>query len=145
MSTPEPRIDVEQVMQQIRERVRDRYASAPGGAGAAIGSTLVADAGFNELLRLIEHARRCSAAIGEQPPQPPTLRARMSAILVRLVRRMLFWYTPQITDFHNAMLRAMEEQVAALESVSTRLNARLASLERLVEPPAAGDAKPPRP
>jgi hypothetical protein len=142
MSTPEPRIDVEQVMQQIRERVRDRYASAPGGV--APGSTPV-QADFNELLRLIEHARRCSAAIGEQPPQPPTLRARMSAVLVRLVRRMLFWYTPQITDFHNATLRAMEEQVAALESVSTRLNARLASLERLAVPPADGDAEPPRP
>jgi len=145
MSTPEPRIDVEQVMQEIRERVRDRYACAPGGAGAAVGSTPAVEADFNELLRLIEHARRCSAAIGEQPPQPPTLRARMSAVLVRLVRRMLFWYTPQITDFHNATLRAMEEQVAALESVSTRLNARLASLERLAVPPADGDAEPPRP
>ena len=145
MSTPEPRIDVEQVMQQIRERVRDRYASAPHAAGVAVGSIPVFDADFNELLRLIEHARRCSAAIGEQPPQPPTLRARLSAILVRLVRRMLFWYTPQITDFHNATLRAMEEQVAALESVSTRLNARLASLERLAEPPSAGDTQPPCP
>jgi len=145
MSTPEPRIDVEQVMQEIRERVRDRYACAPGGAGAAVGSTPAVEADFNELLRLIEHARRCSAAIGGQPPQPPTLRARMSAVLVRLVRRMLFWYTPQITDFHNATLRAMEEQVAALESVSTRLNARLASLERLAVPPADGDAEPPRP
>jgi hypothetical protein len=145
MSTPEPRIDVEQVMQEIRERVRDRYACAPGGAGAAVGSTPAVEADFNELLRLIEHARRCSAAIGEQPPQPPTLRARISAVLVRLVRRMLFWYTPQITDFHNATLRAMEEQVAALESVSTRLNARLASLERLAVPPADGDAEPPRP
>ena len=144
MSTPESRIDVEQVMQQIRERVRDRHASVPGAVGAAMGVPPVANADFNELLRLIEHARRCSAAIGQQPPQPPTLRARFSAVLVRLVRRMLFWYTPQITDFHDAALRALEEQAAALESVSTRLNARLASLEqRLAE--LSPDAEAPRP
>jgi hypothetical protein len=146
MSTPESRIDVEQVMQQIRERVRDRYASAPGAAGAAMNVTTVADADFNELLRLIEHARRCSAAIGQQPAQPPTLRARLSAMLVRLVRRMLFWYTPQITDFHDATLRALEEQAAALESVSARLNARVANLEqRLAELNPDAGAEAPRP
>lgn len=146
MSTPEPRIDVEQVMQEIRERVRNRSGSVPQGSGGATGFAPVADVDFNELLRLIEHARRCSAMIGEQPPQPPTFRARLSAGLVRLVRRMLFWYTPQLTDFNDAALRALEEQVAALESVSTGLHARMASLEqRLVEPKQDSDTEAPRP
>ncbi|MCE5306225.1 MAG: hypothetical protein LLG20_01140 [Acidobacteriales bacterium] len=146
MSTPESHIDVEQIMDEIRERVRSRVASTPQASGPA--APLVSDdpADFNDLLRLIEHARRCSAAIGTQPPQPPTLRARLSSILVRLVRRMLFWYTPQITDFNEVTLRALEEQVAALESVSTSLHARIASLERRLAGSAADSgAHEPRP
>ncbi len=130
MSTPESHIDVEQIMEEIRERVRNRLASTPRASGAETSVAPDAAVDFKDLLRLIEHARRCSAAIGTQPPQPATLRARLSSILVRLVRRMLFWYTPQITDFNEVTLRVLEEQVAALESVSTGLQARIASLER---------------
>jgi len=131
MSSQEPRIDVEQVMQQIRERVRQRYALAPRLSGAVPASAPLDEAGFNDLRRMIDHARRCAAAIGEQPPRPPTLRGRVGAVLVRLVRRMLFWHTPQIADFSEATLRVIEEQVAALESVSMRLHLRLVELERL--------------
>lgn len=130
MFTPEPRVDVEQVMQQIRERARSGRVPVMNDAGMAMGDVPEADADFHELRRLIEHARRCSARIGEQPPKPPTLRARLCSGLVRLVRRMLFWYTPQITDCNDATLRALDEQVAALENLSTRFNARLAILEQ---------------
>jgi len=130
MSSQEPRIDVEQVMQQIRERVRQRYALAPR-LSATPASAPLAAAGFNALRRMIDHARRCAAAIGAQPPRPPTLRGRVGAVLVRLVRRMLFWHTPQIADFSEATLRVIEEQVAALESISMRLHLRLVELERL--------------
>ncbi len=145
MSTPESRIDVEQIMKEIRERVRGRLASTPQASGAATSLAPDAVVDFKDLLRLIEHARRCSAAIGTQPPQPATLRARLSSILVRLVRRMLFWYTPQITDFNEVTLRVLEEQVAALESVSTGLQSRIASLERrLGEPAPDAGAREPR-
>ena len=35
--------------------------------------------------------------VGDIPPQPPTLRGRLGAVLVNLVRRMLFWYTGPFT------------------------------------------------
>lgn len=133
-------------MQEIRERVRKRSASVPLASRAAAGFTPVAEVDLNDVLRLVDHARRCSAVIGDQPPRPPTLRGRVGAVLVRLVRRTLFWYTPQITDFNEATLRVLEEQVAALESVATRLHARMASLEqRLVEPEPEPGADDPRP
>ena len=63
-------------------------------------------------------------AVGRMPPSPNTLRAKIGKILVVLVQRMLFWYTPQIQRFHNAttalaenVCSAMEKQTAALQGL----------------------------
>ena len=77
-------------------------------------------------------ARRISAQIGELPPQPPTFRARGGRILVGLVRRALFWHTPQIRRALDALTDALEAQVHALEMVSrnnAQSDARIAALE----------------
>src|SRR5579863_2647006 len=55
--------------------------------------------------------------VGELPPQPLSLRGRLGTLLVKAVRRMLFWYTPQIRDFQASVVAAFDEQVAALGSV----------------------------
>jgi hypothetical protein len=49
------------------------------------------------------------ALVGQTPPEPPTFRGRIGARLVKLVQRLLFWYTPQIVHFQYSALRAMEE------------------------------------
>jgi 2-polyprenyl-3-methyl-5-hydroxy-6-metoxy-1,4-benzoquinol methylase len=49
--------------------------------------------------------------VGDMPPQPPTVRGRIGAVLVSLVRRMLFWYTDQIRSFHAGVSEAAAEQV----------------------------------
>jgi O-antigen chain-terminating methyltransferase len=67
-------------------------------------------------------------SVGRMPPSPNTLRAKAGAILVRMVQRMLFWYTPQIQRFHNAttavaenVYSAMEKQTAALQRLYTEV------------------------
>jgi O-antigen chain-terminating methyltransferase len=67
-------------------------------------------------------------SVGRMPPSPNTLRAKAGAILVRMVQRMLFWYTPQIQRFNNAAAAvaetaysAMEKQTAALQRLYTEV------------------------
>jgi len=81
--------------------------------------------------------------IGDMPPQPPTLRGRLGAVLVNIVRRMLFWYTAQIRSQQKRIAEAAREQVRALHELSAAerrgreevgdLTQRLASQEQLLE------------
>jgi hypothetical protein len=61
------------------------------------------------------------ALVGQLPPEPPTLRGRVGARLVKLIRRMLFWYTPQIVHFQYSVLRALEEQAKILQRAERRI------------------------
>jgi predicted TPR repeat methyltransferase len=52
------------------------------------------------------------------PPQPPTFRARVGAVLVNIVRRMLFWYTEQIRAQNKRIAEAAREQARILHALS---------------------------
>ncbi len=72
-------------------------------------------------LRLSHSVESTTPQIGDMPPQPPTLRGRIGAVLVQAVRRSLFWYTKQIRAFHGMVAEAAREQAAALRELETRL------------------------
>jgi len=61
------------------------------------------------------------ATVGRLPPEPPTVRGRVGARLIKLVQRMLFWYTPQIVYFQYSALRVLEEQAKILERAERRI------------------------
>jgi len=61
------------------------------------------------------------AMVGRLPPEPPTVRGRIGTRLIKLVQRMLFWYTPQIVYFQYSALRALEEQAKILERAERRI------------------------
>jgi hypothetical protein len=63
-----------------------------------------------ELRAACEEMQNLGVAVGRMPPSPNTTRARFGAYLVRIVQRMLFWYTPQIVRF-NAAASSFAEQV----------------------------------
>ena len=81
--------------------------------------------------------------IGDMPPEPPTLRGRMGAVMVGMVRRALFWYTAQIKTFHAAVADAARELAPALQNLDAQQRRqrtligegqeRIAELERRVE------------
>ena len=74
------------------------------------------------------------------PAQPASLRAKVGAPLVRVVQRMLFWYTPQIREvadaaatFAGTACTAMEKQadlIAALTKRVAELEATIAELRQ---------------
>jgi SAM-dependent methyltransferase len=69
--------------------------------------------------------------VGRMPASPHTLRARFGSFLVRMVRRMLFWYTPQVHAFHNGTVEMGESLCAVVEKqfgALQRLHVEIADL-----------------
>lgn len=136
-----PPMDPEMIKREVRERIlmRGRAESVNPQAG-------LEPAPFRDFGVLQQSARAVRAShrlVGKMPPQPPTLRARIGALLVRLVQRTLFWYTPQLVQFHVAVTQAVEEQIEAFEALwrslqqhrqeGKRLRERLQALEETSE------------
>lgn len=108
------RVDVQAIMREIGARARN---SAECVATAARPPAPFAEPALPDWVRVegalttLEGAR---AVVGELPPQPPTLRGRLGSLLVKTVRRALFWYTPQVAAFQRATSESLRElEVAA--------------------------------
>jgi SAM-dependent methyltransferase len=97
---------------------RPREVSNPLDLAQANESRSIDSAGIRSALSALYGSYQL---VGQLPPEPPTFRGRLSARLVKLVQRMLFWYTPQIVHFQYSALRAFEEQTKSIESVAAHL------------------------
>lgn len=75
-------------------------------------------------LGLVE-LRRSKDDVGRMPPVPPTQRGRIGAVLVRVVRRALFWIWPPFHSLFDVLCRMLE----CLARGMTELDARVRSLE----------------
>lgn len=122
-----PPLDSESARREVRERIQAIVGAELADSRGVPASAPLID--VDALRRMAGAVKTTHGLIGKMPPQPPTFRARVGAVLVRLVRRALFWYTPQIVAFHAAVTQVVEEQVRALEA----LNAAAGELERLRE------------
>jgi hypothetical protein len=69
--------------------------------------------------------------VGDMPPQPPTLRARIGAAVVWFVRRSLFWYSGQIVAFQRLVTNAAEEQLRTFAELERKVNGSEQSIARL--------------
>ncbi len=128
MSTSVP-LHLRQVVREIRGRI------LPDESHAASGEVFPALAPLRDAISKLGYSNQqlCSIRhnVGRMPPGPNTARARLGAVLVRIVRQMLFWYTPQIHTFHDAtsemsqnLCAVVEKQYAALQ----RLHVEVAEL-----------------
>jgi SAM-dependent methyltransferase len=108
-------------MQEIRERIRQRPgpprlpAEAEIPLETAVRSRQLPD--MHPLETTLRSLHLNQSMVGELPPQPSSLRGSLGSLLVKTVRRMLFWYTPQIRDFQATVVEGFERQLAALRSV----------------------------
>jgi 2-polyprenyl-3-methyl-5-hydroxy-6-metoxy-1,4-benzoquinol methylase len=103
-------------LRQIREEMQGSYQPREGNKSIEQAEALQPASG--ELVELRSAlAALCSsyALVGQTPPEPPTFRGRMGAQLVKVVQRLLFWYTPQIVHFQYSALRALESALRAFE------------------------------
>ena len=104
------------LLRQIREEMQASYQ--PRDRNKSTEQAEAAQPASGELVELrAALAALCSsyALVGQTPPEPPTFRGRMGAQLVKVVQRLLFWYTPQIVHFQYSALRAFESALRAFE------------------------------
>ena len=113
------RIDVAALMREIRERVQREAKPLvfpeDGGAPQQPAASFELSRVRYSAIELRESMRR----VNEMPPQPPTLRGRLGGVLVRILRRAMFWQTEQLRRFETAAATAMDEQARALEALWT--------------------------
>ena len=125
------RIPMQDIVRQIHDSVKSENSPArefyPDIPSRALDGDLAG------LQSACQRLGRLRGAIGRMPAQPHTFRARVGAFLVSMVRRGLFWYTPQVQQALKASGDALERTMAIVRlqaQVQTALERRLEELER---------------
>ena len=114
MPTPDSDSAKNEALAEIKERIRAKVVGARTEPKPAGEQTLELP-DLNVLRHLSDEAKIMCAQIGSMPPQPPSLRGRIGASLVRLVQRALFWYTPQIRISIDGIVRLFHQYIDRLE------------------------------
>jgi SAM-dependent methyltransferase len=119
-------INVQTIMQEIRERIRQRTAPPrqPYEPEFPPNPELP---DMNPLETTVRSLHLSKSLVGELPPQPESFRGRLGALLVKALRRMLFWYTPQILEFQAGVAAGFDQHVAVLRTMAavTQQHSRL--------------------
>ena len=119
-------------MREIRTKVRaenrqfDEVARAarrgiPGHLPAVIARLKASTASLQEAV----------SRIGEIPPGPPTLRARLGALTVRIMQRALFWLVPSVKSTQQNVVYALRDHIAVTEEILKALQHTNIQLELL--------------
>ena len=125
-------LNVQEIMRQIQERAR-MAATAAALSSIAAGHLRATSA----LRRYAPHRK---SAVGDPPPRPPTFRGWLGGLVVRFMRRGLFWYSAQINAEFRAIAAwqelvssALREQGELLQSLCSALG-ELESQVRTLQP-----------
>jgi hypothetical protein len=69
--------------------------------------------------------------IGEVPPGPSTLRAKLGAVMVRIGQRSLFWLLPPLRITHQTLAQTLRDHVTATDEMLKILQQTNVQLEML--------------
>jgi hypothetical protein len=122
-------------LQRLEEELRKKIAHTQIAARPQECQTVRSDQLKSLFVSLAEWNRSIAASamlVGKLPPSPPTPRARIGAVLAGLVRRALFWYTPQIVTTHSMTAAALSETTKVLYALYVQhleVIERVASME----------------
>ena len=113
VSTP----DKNRFIAAVRKRIEDPL-------GTALADT--PPPGHEEIRELLRQLDVAASRVGKLPPQPPTFRARVGSALVRIVQRLLFWYTPQIANdaIERRLVQLSQALNVELEAAAPDMTAR---------------------
>jgi SAM-dependent methyltransferase len=135
MSSFFPATDPDSARREIFEIIRERARKAHSEEAPSVQISR----GHVQLLGLREGLRELQLThnlVGQMPPEPPTLRGRVGAWLIRRIRRLLVWYTPQIVAFQRSATRALETMAGAMEEVAAATaaaDARLSGIDAEIQ------------
>jgi SAM-dependent methyltransferase len=127
-----PPLSVQEFVRTVHAQVRDEHLNEDNRNPRARD--------FARLREAFDQVYRMRNLVGRMPPSPNTLRARAGAVLVRMVQRLLFWYTPQIARFHGAVTSLLDAFCTTLERQSglvQSFQSDLAQLRREIRLPKA--------
>jgi len=110
-------VNVQAIMQEIRERIRARSAT-PRAAAPPDLLPAVEPPQLTAFESAVHSLDASKSLAGELPAQPPSFRGWLGGVLVKIVRRMLFWYTPQIREFQAGAVAAFHAQLALLRALA---------------------------
>ena len=100
----------------LPEEIRQRAVAKRNGGDMTEDSLSFSDsASLTKLNDLLIDLRAACARLDDYPPQPPTLRGRAGAVLMKLVRRALFWQYAQAKAFSKASTSMLAEVCTAVE------------------------------
>ena len=111
-------IDVQDIMREIKARIRSRTASQCPEQNSTPALSAPEGPSWTRLEEVGTALENAHSLHGQLPPEPPTLRGRVGIFLVKIVRRALFWYTPQIVEFHRIVSSSFNELLTAIKTVA---------------------------
>lgn len=60
---------------------------------------------------------RSLIAIGEPPPEPPSLRGRVGRLSILILRKLFWWYTRSLVTFGDAVSQQLHDETALLTAM----------------------------
>jgi SAM-dependent methyltransferase len=143
-------LNVEQIMEQIRERVRLRKEAGNGSAmadsadSARMPSESPAAALSLYNLSMLNHNVVAAGILGNQVgtinPRNPGWHNNLLQLVKKLMQRMLAWYTRPLHQFNNAISSSLKEVARALDNLQANVTAltdwqnnRLGTFEQRLE------------
>jgi hypothetical protein len=136
----------DKLLTAIRDRINASVAELSGSSPRI--PAFFPPARMDRLEELSRSVQRAFSLIGRLPPAPPTLRGRAGRFMIRVLQRMLGWYTPQIVAFNAIMVEVVQAQTTAISDLvemveeGRREREILAALGQ-IEPPGSADVKAP--
>ena len=113
-------LDVQQVVREIRQRTRGLVPPNSIEPSRRSGFVPPPPPPVPKLVHseafatLIENG---ALLAGDMPAMPPTFRGKVGKWMVAIVRRMLFWYIPQVHSYQRASAQAVRELAEALRGI----------------------------
>lgn len=107
------------LIRELEASSRERSERPLGRSGWMLPFRLPPPQEWPALERLAGSADWGQPQIGDLPPSPPTLRARLGRVVVALIRRALQWYSGQLGALHRLIAQAADEQLGTLRQLAS--------------------------
>lgn len=131
---------VDQVMDEIRERLRHRRIGGELRSIAEIDGRLHARPPLYDLTALRRETAESASlhnAVGSINPRPPGIHNALAQLAKKILRRILTWYTRPLHAFHASNARALAEQYHAMLNLQELSRLHTVAIQELAEQTAS--------